>query len=47
MAVPFEIMRQKVRAALDDPRAGIPADEVFARLERKHLERMKAAGRDA
>jgi antitoxin ParD1/3/4 len=25
-------MRQKIRAALDDPRADIPAEEVFARL---------------
>lgn len=41
-----EVMRAKVREALDDPRPGILADEVFARLERKHVERMKAAGRD-
>ena len=40
-AVLDEVLRRKVREALDDPRPSIPADEVFARLERKHAEMMK------
>ena len=42
-----EIMRAKIREALDDPRESIPAEEVFARLAEKHAMRMKAEGRDA
>lgn len=41
-----EIMRAKIREALDDPRPDIPGEEVFNRLERRHRERMKASGRD-
>jgi len=41
-----EIMRLKIQEALDDPRPDIPAEEVFDRLERKHAERAKAAGRE-
>lgn len=37
------VLREKVRAALDDPRAAIPADEVFAELRAHHATRMKAA----
>jgi hypothetical protein len=35
-------MRQKIGAALDDPRADIPAAEVFARLRAYHEGRLKA-----
>jgi antitoxin ParD1/3/4 len=37
-----EVMRVKIREALDDPRPDIPADEVFAELRALHAERMKA-----
>ncbi|RFB97273.1 CopG family transcriptional regulator [Rhizobium leguminosarum bv. trifolii] len=37
-----EIMRQKIREAIDDPGSDIDADTVFERLERLHAERMKA-----
>lgn len=37
-----EIMRQKIREAIDDPASDIDADTVFERLERLHAERMKA-----
>lgn len=37
-----EIMRQKIREAIDDPGSDIDADTVFERLERLHVERMKA-----
>ncbi|MDM9626709.1 type II toxin-antitoxin system ParD family antitoxin [Rhizobium sp. S152] len=40
-----EIMRQKIREAIDDPSPDIDEDVVFDRIERKHAERMKA--RDA
>jgi antitoxin ParD1/3/4 len=36
-----EIMRQKIRASLVDPRADIPAEEVFARLRLYHEDRLK------
>lgn len=42
-----EILRRKVREALDDPRPSIPIDEVFDRLEGKHAARMKTARRGA
>jgi len=42
-----EIMRAKVREAMDDPRPDIPADEVFSALRAHHAERMKAAKRGA
>jgi antitoxin ParD1/3/4 len=41
------VLRQKVQAALDDPRPTIPADQVFAELRAHHAERMKAPERDA
>ncbi|MGV4792747.1 type II toxin-antitoxin system ParD family antitoxin [Rhizobium sp. F40D2] len=37
-----EIMRQKIREAIDDPGSDIDSDTVFERLERLHAERMKA-----
>jgi len=37
-----EIMRQKIRAALADPRADIPAADVFARLHAYHRDQLKA-----
>jgi antitoxin ParD1/3/4 len=40
-------MRQKIHAALDDPRADIPAEEVFARLRAYHEDRLKADPDDA
>lgn len=40
-AILDELLRQKVREALDDPRPSIPADDVFDRLERKHAALMK------
>jgi antitoxin ParD1/3/4 len=40
-------MRQKIRAALDDPRADIPAEEVFARLRANHEGRLKAGPYEA
>jgi antitoxin ParD1/3/4 len=36
-----EIMRQKIRASLDDPRPDIPAEDVFARLRAFHKEQLK------
>lgn len=39
-----EIMRRKIREAIDDPGSDIDADVVFERLERLHAERMKAEG---
>ncbi|MBX5160365.1 type II toxin-antitoxin system ParD family antitoxin [Rhizobium sp. NZLR8] len=39
-----EIMRQRIREAIDDPGSDIDADTVFERLERLHAERMKAEG---
>ena len=41
------VLRQKVQQALDDPRASISADQVFAELRAHHAERMKAAKRGA
>jgi antitoxin ParD1/3/4 len=37
-----EIMRLKIREAIEDPGSDIDADVVFERLERLHAERMKA-----
>ncbi|ANK84677.1 MULTISPECIES: type II toxin-antitoxin system ParD family antitoxin [Rhizobium] len=37
-----EIMRQKIREAIDDPGSDIDADTVFERLEHLHAERVKA-----
>lgn len=39
------ILRAKITKALADPRPGIPAEEVFDRLERKYADRLKASGR--
>lgn len=39
-----EIMRLKIREAIDDPGSDIDADLLFERLERLHAERMKAEG---
>ena len=36
------VLRQKVQEALDDPRAPIPADHVFAELRARHADRVKA-----
>ncbi|GLS32130.1 antitoxin ParD1/3/4 [Mesorhizobium albiziae] len=40
-----EIMRNKIREALDDPRPDLSSDEVSEHFERKHKERMKVSGR--
>ncbi|MDO3434499.1 type II toxin-antitoxin system ParD family antitoxin [Rhizobium sp. CBN3] len=37
-----EIMRRKIREAIDDPGSDIDAGTVFERLERLHAERLKA-----
>jgi antitoxin ParD1/3/4 len=37
-----EIMRQKIRASLDDPRPDIAAEDVFARLRAYHKDQLKA-----
>ncbi|MBB3915141.1 antitoxin ParD1/3/4 [Rhizobium pisi] len=39
-----EIMRRKIREAINDPGSDIDADVVFERLEHLHAERMKAEG---
>jgi antitoxin ParD1/3/4 len=39
-----EIIRRKIREAIDDPGSDIDADTVFERLERLHAERMTADG---
>jgi antitoxin ParD1/3/4 len=41
-----EIMRQKIREAIDDPSPDIDADVVFAGIERLHAERMKLHNSD-
>ena len=33
-----EIMRSKIRDAIDDPRPDVPAAEVFSRLRARHME---------
>jgi antitoxin ParD1/3/4 len=42
-----EVMRERVRASLADPRPSIPAHTVFKRLRARHGRRLKAATRDA
>jgi antitoxin ParD1/3/4 len=42
-----EIMREKVRASLADPRPDEPAEDVFARLRAYHAKQRKAVSRDA
>jgi antitoxin ParD1/3/4 len=41
------VLREKVQAALEDPRPSIPAEEVLAGLRARHAERMKDAKRGA
>lgn len=41
------VLRLRVQEALDDPRAPIPADQVFAKLRAHHADRVKAAKRGA
>ena len=41
------LMREKVRAALEDPRPDRPAEAVFERLRTYHEEQVKAGDRDA
>jgi antitoxin ParD1/3/4 len=36
-----EIMRQKIRASLADPRPDIPAEDVFARLRAHHQDQLQ------
>lgn len=42
-----ELLRQKVKAALADPRPSVPAADVFKRLRARHQRRVKAARRGA
>jgi len=42
-----ELMRLKIRSALDDPRPDVAAGEVFARLQAHHQKQVKAAKRGA
>jgi antitoxin ParD1/3/4 len=42
-----EVMRQKIRASLADPRRDIPAEDVFARLRAYHEGQPKADPDDA
>jgi antitoxin ParD1/3/4 len=40
-AVIDEVMRQKIRASLADPRADVSAEDVFRRLKAHHRDRLK------
>lgn len=40
-----QVADAKIRAALADPRPGIPVNDVFERLEQIHAARMKSDGR--
>jgi antitoxin ParD1/3/4 len=42
-----EIMRAKIREAIDDPRPSVPAAKVFANLRAMHAEQVKADKRGA
>jgi antitoxin ParD1/3/4 len=42
-----EALRQQIRASLADPRADIPAEDVFARLRAYHEGQLKANPEDA
>lgn len=42
-----EITRRRVEEALADPRPAVPAEDVFARLEARHAERVRASSGDA
>jgi antitoxin ParD1/3/4 len=46
-AVLDEVLRQKVQAAMADPRPSVPASQVFKRLRGRHQRRVKAAKRGA
>lgn len=39
-----EVMRQKIRESLDDPRPDIPAEDVFATIRELHVRQAKPAG---
>jgi antitoxin ParD1/3/4 len=39
-------VRGKIDEALNDPRPSVPAEDVFARLERKHTARLSALSND-
>ena len=41
-----QIMRAKIRDALNDPRPDIPAANVFAKLRSRHAAQLKADGLD-
>ncbi|MFE1600709.1 type II toxin-antitoxin system ParD family antitoxin [Methylobacterium sp. ID0610] len=41
------VLRQTIRAALDDPSPAIPGDQVFSELRAYHADRLKAAKRGA
>lgn len=41
------VLRQQVQEAIDDPRALVPADQVFGRLRAHHENRVKAGKRSA
>ena len=42
-----EVLREKVKAAMADPRPSVPAGDVFKRLRGRHGRRVKAARRGA
>jgi antitoxin ParD1/3/4 len=42
-----ELLREKVRTSLADPRPSVTAGEVFKRLRTRHAKAVKAAKRDA
>ena len=42
-----EIMRAKIREAIDDPRPSVPAAQVFANLRALHAKQVKADKRGA
>jgi antitoxin ParD1/3/4 len=46
-AVLEEVLREKVKASLADPRPSVPAEDVFERLRARHARRVKAAKRGA
>ncbi|MDP9837479.1 antitoxin ParD1/3/4 [Neorhizobium huautlense] len=39
------MMDARIREAIDDESAGIPANDVFERIERLHTDRLKKSGR--
>jgi antitoxin ParD1/3/4 len=42
-----QVMREKIRASLADPRADVTAEEVFERLRAHHRQQVTARSRDA